>query len=81
LIAWVFWSVGSLSGSKTARAVKERRDMVLHQQQADEILIDEFHLVTGLPCWIKEDEVPIDFECDWPLLPDKPPIKVDDFIA
>ncbi|BAA97089.1 unnamed protein product [Arabidopsis thaliana] len=52
--------------------------MVLHQQQADEILIDEFHLVTGLPCWIKEDEVPIDFECDWPLLPDKPPIKGKD---
>ncbi|CAD5333118.1 unnamed protein product [Arabidopsis thaliana] len=43
--------------------------------------LTEFHLVTGLPCWIKEDEVPVDFECDWPLLPDKPPIKVDDYIA
>ncbi|XP_010424277.2 PREDICTED: uncharacterized protein LOC104709346, partial [Camelina sativa] len=41
----------------------------------------EFHLVTGLPCWIKEDEVPVDFECDWPLfLPDKR-YNVDDLIA
>ncbi|CAH2051805.1 unnamed protein product, partial [Thlaspi arvense] len=41
----------------------------------------EFHLVIELPCWIKEDEVPIDFECDWPLLlPDKR-YRVDDLIA
>jgi len=27
--------------------------------------LTEFYLVTGLPCWIKEDKVPVDFECDW----------------
>ncbi|KAL9293209.1 hypothetical protein AtEden1_Chr3g0190551 [Arabidopsis thaliana] len=41
----------------------------------------EFYLVTGLPCWIKEDEIPVDFECDWPLSPGETPIKVDDLIA
>ncbi|KAG7564555.1 hypothetical protein ISN44_As10g013180 [Arabidopsis suecica] len=43
--------------------------------------LTKFHLVTGLPCWVKEDEVPVDFECDWPLLlPDKRHM-VDDLIA
>ncbi|CAH2051803.1 unnamed protein product, partial [Thlaspi arvense] len=43
--------------------------------------LTEFHLVTGLPCWIKEDEVTVDFECDWPLLlPDKRH-RVDDLVA
>ncbi|CAA0384119.1 unnamed protein product [Arabidopsis thaliana] len=43
--------------------------------------LNEFHLVTGLPCWIKEDEIPVDFECDWPLSPGKTLIKVDYLIA
>jgi len=43
--------------------------------------LTEVHLVTGLPCWIKEDEISVDFECDWPLSPCKTPIKVDYLIA
>ncbi|CAH2051821.1 unnamed protein product, partial [Thlaspi arvense] len=72
---------GSLSGSKTVCVVKGQRDWFCINNKPMRFSLTEFHLVIGLPFWIKEDEVPVDFECDWPLLlPDKCH-RVDDLIA